>query len=110
MAEFLGKAFLSFLLVLGAVEAVRLVVFALLRTRKKGKVCFLLTFHGHEEEAEMALRAAVQRLKWMGGREEKQVLCLDCGMDEETRRICEAMAREYDIIELCPVCGPKQAE
>ena len=58
----------------------------------------------------MALRAAVQRLKWMGGREEKQVLCLDCGMDGETRRICEAMAREYDIIELCPVCGPKQAE
>ena len=54
MAEFLGKAFLSFLLILGAVEAVRLVVFALLRTRKKGKVCFLLTFHGHEEEAEMA--------------------------------------------------------
>ena len=47
MAEFLGKAFLSFLLVLGAVEAVRLVVFALLRTRKKGKVCFLLTFSGH---------------------------------------------------------------
>ena len=29
------------------------------------------------------------------------MLCLDCGMDEETRRICEAMAREYDIIELC---------
>ncbi len=101
MLVVLGKLVLSFLLILGTVEAIRILLRALLRTRKTGKLCFLFVFRGHEEEAELVLRSAVQKLKWMGGRDEKQILCLDCGMDEETREICERMAEQYGVIEIC---------
>ena len=100
MLVFLEKLCLSLLLILGAVEAICILLRALLRTQKTGKICFLLSFRGHEEEAELALRSAVQKMKWLGGREEKQILCLDCGMDEETREICERMAEQYGIIEI----------
>ena len=100
MLVFLEKLCLSLLLILGAVEAIRILLRALLRTQKTGKICFLLSFRGHEEEAELALRSAVQKMKWLGGREEKQILCLDGGMDEETREICERMAEQYGIIEI----------
>ncbi len=100
MLVFLGKLCLAFLLILGAAEAVRLLLNALLHTKKSGRVVFVLAFHGHDEEAEFALRGAVQKLKWMGGRDFKQVLCLDCGMDEETRQVCEKMAEEYACISI----------
>ena len=29
-----------------------------------------------------------------------KILCLDCGMDEETRAICERLAEQYGIIEI----------
>ena len=88
MLVFLGKVCLSLLLILGAVEAIRIFLRALLHTGKTGKIYFILAFRGHDEEAELALRAAVQKLKWLGGGDEKRILCLDCGMDEETREIC----------------------
>lgn len=55
---------------------------------------------GHDEEAEFVLRSAAQRAKWMGGKDEKRVLCVDCGMDEETRHICETICREYRFMEI----------
>ena len=30
----------------------------------------------------------------------KRVLCVDCGMDEETRHICETICREYRFMEI----------
>ena len=100
MLVLLEKLCLSLLLILGAVEAIRMLLRALLRTKRAGKIYLLLTFRGHGGEAELALRDAVQKLKWLGGREEKQILCLDCGMDEETREVCERMAEQYGIIEI----------
>lgn len=100
MLVFLGKVCLSLLLILGAVEAVRIFLRALLHTGKTGKIYFILAFRGHDEETELALRAAVQKLKWLGGGDEKKILCLDCGMDEETREICERLAEQYGIIEI----------
>lgn len=100
MLVFLGKVCLSLLLILGAVEAIRVFLRVLLRTGKVGKIYFILTFRGHEEEAELALRSAAQKLKWLGGTDEKHILCLDCGMDEETREICERLADQYGIIEI----------
>ena len=63
MLVFLGKLCLAFLLILGAAEAVRLLLSALLHTKKSGRVVFVLAFQGHDEEAEFALRGAVQKLK-----------------------------------------------
>lgn len=100
MLVFLGKVCLSLLLILGAVEAIRMVLRALLHTKKVGKICYLISFRGHDEEAELALRSAAQKLRWLGGREEKEILCLDCGMDGETREVCERMAEQYGIIEI----------
>ena len=48
----------------------------------------------------IVLRSAAQRAKWMGGKDEKRVFCVDCGMEEETRRICETVCREYRFMEI----------
>ena len=54
----------------------------------------------HREEAETILRSAVLRLRWLGVGEPGEILCVDCGMDEETRRICEAVCRESPFVQI----------
>lgn len=90
-----------FFLIVGLVDCCRVMVHWLLRPTGSGRVTMLLNFEGHNEEAEYILRSAAERICWMGGKEEKKILCVDRGMDQETREICERLAREYPFIYIC---------
>lgn len=46
----------------------------------------VVPIRGHDEEAEIVLRHAAARVKWAGGGRFKKVVCLDCGMDDETKK------------------------
>ena len=59
--------------------------------------------HGHSEDAEYVLRNTVSRVSWVSGSETKRIICLDVGMDEETRQICDIFSKEYDYIDTCTV-------
>ena len=50
---------------------------------------------GHNEEAEYLLRSAAARVKWADNGRERRVICLDCGMDLETRMICEKLVHSF---------------
>ena len=55
------------------------------------------------EDAEMQLRQAVHRLHmWQGT---KVLLCIDGGMDEETRRVCELFTQDFPV---CRVVTPEE--
>ena len=62
----------------------------------------IVPISGHNEEAELLLRSAASRVKWMGDTQQK-VICLDCDMDEETRAICAAISKEYSFMEVCSI-------
>ena len=40
-------------------------------------------------------------MKWADNGRERRVICLDCGMDLETRMICEKLVHSYGFMELC---------
>lgn len=86
--------------VLGMVEAFRLFVFWLLKTEKPGKLYLVVPMGGHDEEAELVLRSACERVRWLpgGGAE---LLLVDCGMDEETRRICDMTCADLPELQFC---------
>lgn len=95
-----AKAVFVLFAIVGIAEVFRVVLFRMLRTKKPGKLYLVLSFQGHDEEAELALRGAIERVKYtMCG--EISLVCVDCGMDAETRRICEILAKEYPQIRLC---------
>ncbi len=95
------KLIFALLAIIGIAEVGRWLWLWLLKSKKKGKIYFVFSFHGHEKEAEVALRGAVHRLRMYGGTEEKKVLCLDRGMDEETKRVCKLTARDTQMVEIC---------
>ena len=100
MLDWLGSVAVVLLGLIGVTEVVRLIVFWMLSPGRGEKMLIVVPVTGHDEEAEFVLRSAAQRVKWMGGKDEKRVLCVDCGMDEETRHICEAICREYRFMEI----------
>jgi hypothetical protein len=107
MLEWFGNIVVVLLGLIGVTELVRLIVFWMLSPGRGEKMLIVVPVTGHDEEAEFVLRSAAQRAKWMGGKDEKRVLCVDCGMDEETRRICETICREYRFME---IVAPEELE
>ena len=100
MFELIMKIVFVLLAVLGIAELFRLLLFWMLRTENPNRFYLSLSVKGHDEEVEIALRSALERVRWMG-RGEVQLVCIDSGMDEETRRICEVMSEEYPEIRFC---------
>ena len=82
LLEWLGNIIVVLLGLVGITEVVRLIVFWMLSPGRGEKMLIVVPVTGRDEEAEFVLRSAAQRVKWMGGKDEKRVLCVDCGMEE----------------------------
>lgn len=100
MFDIIGKVFFSLLAVVGMVELFRALLFRMLRTGNPGRLFLVVSFRGHDDEAELALRSAAERVKW-SGYSDVRVLCVDKGMDAETRGLCEMVCGESSEIILC---------
>lgn len=92
-----------FLVILGLVELFRMAAFQLLRTKGESDIMIIVPVYGHNEEAELLLRSAAARVKWTGGMSQQRVVCLDCGMDEETKEICQTISKDYSFMDICPL-------
>ena len=53
---------------------------------------------GLKEDIEFVLRKAINDVKW--GNKYKNIICLDYGMDEETKKICRLMSKDYNFINI----------
>ncbi len=99
--DLLGKGFLVFFLIMGLVETCRLLLLWLLRPEKMEEAALVVPLTGHVEDAEYLLRSAAQSFQWDRTRCPKRLLCVDGGMDQETREICLHLQRELPFLEIC---------
>lgn len=99
MPELIFKCVFAILAVIGAAEVFRLILLRVLKTDRPGKILLTLSFSGHDEQAELRLRSALERAAWTPG--SVHVVCIDRGMDEETRRICEMVCADHPGVILC---------
>lgn len=99
--DLLGKGFLVFFLIMGLVETCRLLLLWLLRPEKMEEAALVVPLTGHVEDAEYLLRSAAQSFQWDRTRCPKRLLCVDGGMDQETKEICLHLQRELPFLEIC---------
>ncbi len=100
MLETISTISFVLLAVVGAADLVRFLIYRTLRSKNPGKLYLILTISGHEEGAEVMLTSAIERLKWISG-EEKKLICIDDGMDEETRKVCGIISAQNPGVEIC---------
>lgn len=87
------------LMVLGAVDICRLLSLHIYKPNKEDFSMLIVPISSHNEEAEMLIRSAAARVNWSCG-SPKRLICLDCGMDDETRRVCQTLISEYSFLEI----------
>lgn len=88
------------LVIIGLVDVVRTVILFFMNYKGKNEIMVIVPIKGHNEEAEIMLRNAATRIRWYGGGCFQKVICLDCGMDEETKNVCKNMCSEFPFIEI----------
>lgn len=99
MLNLIFKSIFAILAIIGIVEIVRLILFHILKTGNPGKFMLMLPLSGHDEQAEYVLRSAIERARWFY--DDVQIVCLDRGMDEATRQVCEIICADNPEIILC---------
>ena len=98
MLEVVLSVFVLCLAVVGLIEIFRAIF--MFSFKKKGTAITLIPVCGHVEDIEMVLRNAMSNAQWFGNKCGQRIICLDLGVDEETRDICELFNEEHELIEL----------
>lgn len=102
MSKFISGIFLVAFATAGIVSLLREFWLWLLKADYSGTYYMVIPISGHKDNAEAALRSAVERVKFING-DKIRILCVDCGMDEETGHICRDVCEENSRMSFCNI-------
>lgn len=100
MPGIIAGVLISFFAIVGLAEVGRGVIKYLL-TPKLERAAFIVTCKGHDEQIEYYLRSLANQADEYRFLSQPHIVVIDAGMDDETRRICENLARDIDGIAIC---------
>jgi hypothetical protein len=93
--------FLAFFAVIGICEMLKGIVKIFTKSKDDKEIILIEPICNQQEDAEYLLRSAAQKVKWMGKNGPDRVICLDCNMDNETKKLCEMVCCDYPFMEMC---------
>ena len=95
---------LVILAIVGICDILRMAVLFFIDAGQKKEYSYLvIPIYGFCEDIEDKIRASAAKLRWCDSCCAKRIICLDCGMDTETRRICEKTASDYSFISIVDI-------
>lgn len=80
--------------ILGLVSIVKKIIMWLLKY-DDGEIITVIPIKGHCENIEYRIRCAYEKANWSVAN--SRVICLDKGMDKETREICQKVCERFGI-------------
>lgn len=86
--------------VMGVMSFIYYLSYFLFRYNKDSSIMLITPVDGKCDDAELLLRSAAARVKWICRGRHDYVICLDCNMDDKTKKICEAICKEYGFVKL----------
>ena len=101
MLEVIFSVVMLFLAVIGLIEFIKIISLAIFRAKSDKNAILVVPMSGCSEEAEIILRSAISRAKWLGRADNGKIFCVDFNMDEETRKICDIICQECEFLYVC---------
>ena len=97
--KIIAEGMIVVLSAIGITEIIRCLILFFVRVKTKEDYSYIVLPLGKNcEDAEQRIRAAAARVKWSDSGGAQTIICLDCGMDEETRTVCERIADDYSMV------------
>ena len=102
MMQIVCMGILIFFIILGMADFVRLFILWSLKDKDDLNTTLVipLTEDKCNSSAEIILRRAIARVIWDNTYNKSNLICLDCGMDDETKQICKLICKDYDFVEI----------
>lgn len=92
--------FSVFLLLLGITELTKMIIQKAYRSKSFSKAILIIPLRENTRNTEYILRSIVAKIKWSGNCILQKAICLDSGISEYERKICETICNQYDFLEL----------
>lgn len=89
----------AILTIIGLVEIIRMIILWFLHSPKEKSAILIIPIKEKTENIEQILRSAAAKVNFLGEKYCKKIICLDCGADDETKKICEKFCKDYTFIE-----------
>lgn len=51
-------------------------------------------------QTEFLVRSAIAKTRWLNLNKNQQIICLDCGMNDESKEICRHLCEKYPFISI----------
>ena len=80
--------------ILGLISIIRKIILWLLKY-DDGEIITVIPIKGHCENVEYRIRCAYERANWSS--ENHRIICIDKGMDDETRILCHKICDRFGI-------------
>ena len=88
----------AFLAVVGVIQIVQGIRRGL-QSPEDDEIVIVVPIRARQENAEFLLRRCAQKVRELGAG--ARAVCLDCGADEETAKVCRLVCRDYPFISIC---------
>lgn len=93
-----GIVVVSFALV-GIIDVYKALSLALYCPKINNSI-MILPIGGSSNNTEFIVRGAIAKVRWLSISKNQQIVCLDCGMSDESREICSRLAERYSFISI----------
>ncbi|MDO5123252.1 MAG: hypothetical protein Q4D44_01130 [Eubacteriales bacterium] len=89
-----------FFCVMGFIFCIKFIIDCIFRQRQQKKYYIVFPVSENTEDLEFTMRSFIQNLKWNNEATPCKIYCLDLGMDENTRLVCQKLTEDFSIIEI----------
>ncbi len=105
MGEYICLTAVLLLALYGCAQAIGRVALYLCRPCRQTPAVLLLPVSGHREDVEDLVRSTAMRYRWAQDMTGGRILLVDAGMDEETRRLAQAVCERIPQVEFGTAAG-----
>lgn len=84
----------ALLSIIGLVTIVKWIILKILKN-SESEAIIVIPLQGHHENIEYHIRCAVEQSRWYSNN--SCIICLDKGMDSETKEICKKVCERFGI-------------
>lgn len=96
----ISAVFIVFFAVVGLIAVFREISLRLFTCREECTVMYITNISANDDNIEFVLRSALAKRRWSADKNSVFTVCLNCELNENTRRICERVCREYGFTRL----------
>lgn len=92
-------SFCILLMIFGIVEICHMILIHTYKKSNQTTTILIVPLYSYTDDAEMIIRNVATKIKW-NNCVTSRLICLDCGMNDNTKKICENLMFTYSFLEI----------